>query len=104
MGLALVPEPLGWSDPEQVMPRLKSRLLPGAKVTPLTVAKLFHGLVCVPLPLVAAEQSTKKLLAGGGVFVGVAVGPPPGVGVLVGGLAASTKWDPLTRLRAMINA
>ena len=56
--LALVPEDEKTNDPVQVVPRLNSRLSPGANVLPLTVTRLFHGLVDEPLPSAAAAQST----------------------------------------------
>jgi len=44
--------------PLQVVPRLKRILSPGLKVVALTEANVFHGLDSVPVPLLAAEQST----------------------------------------------
>jgi hypothetical protein len=41
-----------------VVPRLKRRLSPGANVLLFTVVRLFHGVVGVPLPSVAAAQFT----------------------------------------------
>src|SRR6266516_2738206 len=56
--LALVPDDEKPNDPTQVVPRLNSRLSPGANVLLFTVVRLFHGLVDDPLPSEAAAQLT----------------------------------------------
>ena len=58
VGLALVPDDEKTKEPVHVVPRLNSRLSPGANVLLLTVVRLFHGLVDDPLPSEAAAQFT----------------------------------------------
>ena len=58
IGFPFTPEPFGHNCPTQMVPRLNRIWSPAANVVPLTVARLFHGVACVPLPLDAAEQST----------------------------------------------
>jgi hypothetical protein len=58
MGERVVPDPSGSNMPLQVVPRLKRILSPGLKVVALTEASVIHGLDSVPVPLLAAEQST----------------------------------------------
>jgi hypothetical protein len=55
---ALVPEEWKTNEPEQVVPRAKSLLSPGANVCAFTVVRLFQGLLSEPSPFVGTEQST----------------------------------------------
>ncbi len=43
IGAALVPEPLGASCPVQLPPAFRQILLPGWKVTPLTLVRVFQA-------------------------------------------------------------
>ena len=52
------PEPCGQIEPLQVVPRFNRIASPGPKVVLLTAFNVFHGLLMLPLPLLADEQFT----------------------------------------------